>query len=448
MRYLIFILSSLVLTQALSAQPKIALKATELGKYGYVDVNVKDYADAYGGEGGSIISSLSYLTDSSTINLIKYGVITDDTIFIMKGGVISDEQIIKLSKIIKEFYFSDCKVSSCFFESEEINYILYFENCILNKHVWFLDAKLYSPISFVRCKFGNCGFSEVQFKNDATFFESRFDSSVDFSNATFFKKADFWRASFKSATDFSNTNFKNEINLTETSFTEPVDFRLTGFDSTKIFYLEDMKFRPGALLCSWKQFKSKDSFRINLGVFNYKDPKKDFVRLEKIYESLRDNFFEQKKTDDGDEAMYELASQRKEKLSEFKQIAYGFFMGFGYKPWRFLLFALFPCVFIFAGIYYWFYNLVFSIIYDKEIAETSDITFKRPNWVFQMLHLLYFSSWILFSLRINKEWLTRHNTFFVIFIISEYLLGLFFFILFAYLIMSSRYDFIKSIIGF
>lgn len=359
--------------------------------------------------------------------------------------------------------------------------------------------------SFVFAKFnGSADFGNSKFGGEADFNNTKFDTIVIFRNATFngntlFQKvtfegfADFSEATFNNDANFSNSKFENETNfhksvfkrdvyLVESTFKDEIDFRRSNFNSVSTIYLEDIKFPDGKLLLYWEQFKGKDSLRIRLVSplvdsikFEY------YTRIEIIYHKLRDNFLAQGNESAADEVMYELSWQRDEILDEFWWGVYKSIFGWGYQPWKFLLFAVAPIIIIFAFIWYWFfYTLlvylspsIFPKIVDASALKVKlkqfnirdkivikppvtdfNITLKNANRLTRYWHAIFFSTSVLLGMRFKKDWATvfpdkmvQRKTFIYV-VTLEWLLGIGLYITFALLVKGVHFSFIKELLGF
>ncbi len=300
---------------------------------------------------------------------------------------------------------------------------------------------------------------------------------------TFREIANFRGATFQDVTFFQKAVFKGAINFSKTTFKKEIDFRQANFDSVTVIYLEDITFPEGELHFYWEQFKGKDSLRIKL-----RNPPADslkdehYTRIEIIYHKLRDNFIAQGDKSSADDVMYELEWQRDEILSEFDQQLYGIFFGYGYQPWRFLLFVVLPLLIIFAGVWYWFYYAILVFINPNLFSEnvvTAELKHKdkylfrtkntqRVNLQFtdfsyalndinrltRYWHALFFSTSVLLGIRFKKEW-TKHlpknilgRKSFIYFVTFEWVFGIILFVVFALLVKGIRFSFIKDLLGF
>jgi hypothetical protein len=291
------------------------------------------------------------------------------------------------------------------------------------------------------------------------------------------------RATFQDVTFFQKTVFKGVINFTNTTFKKEIDFRQSNFDSATVIYLEDITFPEGELLFYWEQFKGKDSLRIKLTDLPADSVRDEhYTRIEIIYHKLRDNFIAQGDKASADDVMYELAWQRDEILSEFHWQLYGIFFGYGYQPWRFLLFVVLPLIIMFAGVWYWFYYAILIFINpglfpedvtsvqlkhkDKYLLKTkntkhvklqfTDFSFalNNINRLTRYSHALFFSTSVLLGIRFKKEWtkvcpeymLGRKS--FIYFVAFEWVFGICLFVAFALLVKGIRFSFIKDLLGF
>jgi hypothetical protein len=348
----------------------------------------------------------------------------------------------------------------------------------------FKSAAFDSTANFEYATFNDYAeFFKATFNSDADFRFSTFNADANFEDATFDSLADFGRSTFNADAIFQKAVLKGEVDFHKTTFRKEIDFRQSNFDSVTVIYLEDIKFPEGELIFYWEQFKGKDSLRIKL-TSPPADSKKDehYTRIEIIYHKLRDNFIAQGDKSSADDVMYELDWQRDEILDEFDQHLYGIFFGYGYQPWRFLLFVVLPLIIIFAGVWYWFYYAILVFINpalfskksqdgnlkqkDKYLLKTKNIksiklqitdfsyVLNNMNRLTRYWHALFFSTSVLLGIRFKKEWtkelpdniLGRKS--FIYFVTFEWALGIILFVVFALLVKGIRFSFIKDLLGF
>ena len=348
----------------------------------------------------------------------------------------------------------------------------------------FNNATFHNYASFRNATFdGYANFNNATFHKYASFRNATFDGYANFNNATFHNYADFWEATFEDITSFQKTVFRDVVDFRNTTFKKDIDFRQSNFDSVTVIYLEDMTFPEGKLHFYWEQFRGKDSLRIKL-----EDPSADsikdehYTRIEIIYHKLRDNFLAQGNKSSADNVIYELGWQRDEILDEFWWGLYGSLFGYGYQPWRFLLYIVTPIILLFAFILYWFYYTllvfinpsIFPKIVDASALRTKEIhlikiknirlfklhitdfniTLENANRLTRYWHTIFFSASVLLGIRFKKDWTTVFplnmvgRKTFIYFITLEWILGIGLFVTFALLVEGIRFSFIKDLLGF
>jgi uncharacterized protein YjbI with pentapeptide repeats len=395
----------------------------------------------------------------------------------------------------------------------------WFANARFPKDAWFLNTHFLGnawfgfadfrgltqfTADFARiAQFGTAHFSDYTYFAGCTF-----DSSAYFGSARFDKGVDFVNTVFKKQLELDGTIIKSELDLVDTQFLEGVDFRRADLDSLNIIYVNHRTFFPdGKLWARWDQLRgrfqlrlshfdssalylSPDSTKTNLSMEQADSVRNDLYRsLEMFYERLRDNFIAQRDNESADNAMYELGKQRSEMLNEFDWKIYGWLFGWGYQPWRFLVFVVLPFILTFTLIWYWLYfELAIRMIDDKVEQEfstnPSKLSFRTreisllPSWrVFRRAgrlkicthsdsgiglgrlsrywHVLFFSASVLLDIRFKKQWLQKIETkgrlgerSFLAMITIEWALGIGLYIAFAILVKGSRFEFIKGLLGF
>lgn len=325
-------------------------------------------------------------------------------------------------------------------------------------------------------------FGSAKFDGRAYFRGATFHTPVNFAGAKFDIDANFEGAKFEDVIFFKKAVFKGVVNFRNTAFKKEIDFRQANFDSVISIYLEDITFPDGKLLFYWEQFKGKDSLRIKI-----RNPPADsikdehYTRIEIIYHKLRDNFIAQGDKASADDVMYELRWQRDEILEEFWWGLYGTLFGYGYQPWRFLLYIVTPIILLFAIIWYWFYYILLVFInqsifpknVDASALRTKEIHFKIKNIELFKLHItdfkygienvnrltrywhtIFFSASVLLGIRFKKDWSTVFPSkmvgrkTFIYFVTLEWILGIGLFVTFALFVEGIRFSFIKDLLGF
>jgi len=73
---------------------------------------------------------------------------------------------------------------------------------------------------------------------------------------------------------------------------------------------------------------------------------------------------------------------------------------------------------------------------------TQDITLPARVW-----HVVFFSASVLFGIRFKKEWIARRDNAFLWCVTIEWLLGIVLYILFAGLVKSYEFGYVKGLLG-
>jgi len=390
-------------------------------------------------------------------------------------------------------YFSDARFASiAYFGSARFDSSAYFSGTYFANSADFVGAQFNSSAYFSDAHFAGSAIFSAQFASRADFFHAHFDSGASFSSAQFASSANFVGAQFAGGASFHSVSFKEPpvfdaavlkgtIDLSESHFLEGIDLRRASLDSVTTIYINDhFSFPDGKLLVRWDQIKE----RVHLDPWDA-----DYRRVEIFYYRLRDNFLAQRDNSSADAVMYELGSQRATMLGEWHWRFYGWLFGWGYQPWRFLLFVVLPLIILFAVVWYWFYyELVIRIVDDKidqkYAPRTDKLLFsektihlfgpgrtlfpsiglrvydhsKSALGVGRLLrywHVLFFSASVLLGIRFKKEWIQifpptnrvgRRS--FLHLATFEWLLGISLYVVFALLVKGSRFEFIKGLLGF
>lgn len=395
-----------------------------------------------------------------------------------------------------EFNFISCiSNKSMNFNSTVFNSTSSLQNSTFKKHATFYQAKFMemfdfsSTINHGQIDFRHSHFNDIIYFDDAIFNEKFYLSSTSiektayFNGCKFYDLAEFYNVIFKgdvyfSASDFgSGTIFGPIVNFEKSKFFGTIDIRSSNFDKLKNIHLYGIKFQNGKLLLYWDQLKAEDTLKISLSSFSVpKDQSKIeyYRRIETIYFQLRDNFLAQGNKTSADNVMYELGWQKKEILGGAGNFLYGWFLGWGYQPWRYILFIIFPLISFFAFIWYrYFYHLVVQIVWkkipssyshsfsgdahlkEKKVFKTIIKVFNHKEFpkgniatLARIWHVLHFSASVLLGIRFKKEWIETKNKIFLRVITLEWIIGIVCYIIFALCIKSERFSIIKGIFGF
>jgi hypothetical protein len=173
--------------------------------------------------------------------------------------------------------------------------------------------------------------------------------------------------------------------------------------------------------------------------------------------------------------MFELAEKRAEFLQEPWWIVYGWTMGWGYKPVRFLATVFFVVVLPFAWFWYRrYYHLVLPLVdhsaddvLRNRLAEPDRMIEKKRlgllrfrrfdhasipgdeiSYLARLWHVLFFSTSVLLGLRFKKEWIEKRDHAFLRWVTAEWLLGIGLYVLFAVLVKSYEFSYVKGLLGF
>lgn len=203
-------------------------------------------------------------------------------------------------------------------------------------------------------------------------------------NASRFEgKVNFFDGIFNIEPNFENAYISGELSISGTKFNQGIDLRRTDLTKAKIYFSHHTYFPPGKLLVYWSQIKGHlyldDSIcqfkytvddlkkrknlnkagRDSLAVLEKQFDNERYDLTEIFYYRLRDNFLAQNDKASADGVMFELAEKRAEFLTEPLWILYGWTMGWGYKPVRFLVTVF--CVIVLPFAWFWYrryYHLI------------------------------------------------------------------------------------------
>ena len=395
----------------------------------------------------------------------------------------------------------------------------------------FRDARFSNKTDFIAAWFSEeADFQDALFSNKTDFSSALFSKKADFRSVRFSKEAANFRntqflneaffsfAQFSNEADFENAIFNTTLNIAATRFEKGVDLRRTDLSNAKVLFDHRTFFPPGTLQVYWSQLEGhlslndlscpsywtwesakaqitkldsvqhslpknltakRDSLR---SMYNYVKAKLDtftpilnserYALTEIFYHRLRDNFLSQNDRASSDGVMFELASKRSEYLKEPLWGLYGLFMGWGYKPLRFVISVFLLIVIPFAFVWYIrFYHRVLPIFSELSVTQQTQIRNKPllkktilkyihfhffnhqivsgfVNLPARILHVLHFSTAVLLSIRFKKEWINMADRAFLTWVIVEWVLGIALYITFAVLVKSYEFGYVKGLLGF
>jgi hypothetical protein len=363
-------------------------------------------------------------------------------------------------------------------------YNIDFQETININNLYFHNYAIFYCLRFARVfSLVNSTFQDIVdfpiciFEGESNFFDVKFNGGISFIATKFLGPLRFENCIFKKNVDFSGTKFKNYTDLRRSNF----------FNVDTIFVSFDTEIPIGKFYIDWEQIKARKYLLIQTKPSSFQDTSNEFSykMLQSFYYQLRDNYLAQGDKKSADAVMFELEMQKQKLSNNLWHDIYGIFMGWGYKPYRFILLIFIPII-LFSFIWYWFYfQLIIKIVnpnikeelfplrtrkFNLPVSKSTFFVFKniklpinyyqhakfpsKLNRFIKYWHALFFSASVLLSIKFKKEWLqinsesTVGQKSFLYFVIFEWVLGLFLYTLFFILIKSSGFDFIKSILGF
>ena len=288
-----------------------------------------------------------------------------------------------------------------------------FNNVNFDSTADFNHAKFDSLTSFEEANFVMLAdFRNVEFKDQANFKGTKFnreilmdgcvwDSDINFESTVFNAGVDLRRTKFDSVENIyvdHNTSFVNgkfylywnqfkareniRINILNVprvlTFHDSAQFSILTYEINKINKILNMKNNEivnlDSILLQKNELIAKlEKEKINLtSIYKIKSEKikqEHYQRIETFYNRLHDNFNAQGDKSSADAVMYELGWQKKEIMGGLWQTLYGWFFGWGYQPWRFIIFLVLPIILLLAMIWYMFFYTVIVKLFNKELIE-------------------------------------------------------------------------------
>lgn len=431
---------------------------------------------------------------------------------------------------VADFWYAQFSDDAFFTETQFLS-LANFSTAQFSRGVEFSVAQFSDEVVFMETHFsGDADFSAAQFSKKADFRKSQFSKEAGFSVAQFLGEAvfmethfsgdaDFSAAQFSGDADFENAVFDTTFNVAGTKFEKGTDLRRTNLSKSIIFFDHHTFFPSGTLNVNWNQLQGRLFFHnpscpsywkwtaaktkvTNLDSLEQhlpetliaksdgirKDHKQAKAELDTLtsllnleqhdltktfYYRLRDNYLAQDDQASADKVMYELASKRAEYLREPLWVLYGWFMGWGYKPLRFVLTVFLFVVLPFSFLWYKrFYHRVVPLVANlneeqkKLLSNPSSLqqkTFLKifkyktynhreasetANFLARLWHVVRFSSSVLFSIRFNKDWIEMEDRAFLTWVTAEWALGIGLYVTFAILVKSYEFGYVKGLLGF
>ena len=460
-----FTLTVLICFQTTNSQPinnkkNLVKKNFSFGEYWYLDLNHQESKEHLG---------------TSDILINKEGIVNSDSLFFMEGTTVSfdliNNRLIKASDINSVVLLMDT-IDALWYDNENISNSIFFWSCYFNNLTFFKNTNFNNSINFFGSVLNSClfdsnnfngytNFGKVEFRNEvnilrtkfqfadfeyshflsSAYFDScifdtssfnnvSFNKHISFSSIEFHNNANFEGTKFLDNCEFVKVNFYDTLNFYKTSFSNGVDLRRTNIDSIDVIILEDINYPIGKLYFYWEQFRGENKPKIQLNDYT-SDKEDDYKRIERIYLNLRDNFKAFGDNHSADEVMFELAWQKDIIIENCWHNLYGYVLGYGYQPWRFI-FIVIPLIFLFAVIWYFFYfGIIVFIVnpnFESDLVPSNISSVKLPfktRYLFKkkvtyydnskieptisrmtkIWYVLHFSTSVLLGIRFKKEWI-------------------------------------------
>ncbi len=415
-------------------------------------------------------------------------------------------------------YYTDFSQAQ-FFDETRFSYTSFsqrtdFSNANFAKECNFIFSSFIGEADFSCVNFEkNVSFYHASFYKDATFSRINFKADSDFSGAKFQGNVDFTLSNFQGNVSFDNCYFNKNLVLIATKFQQGAELRTTKFNkNSKIVFDHNTYFPNGKLNINWEQLKKRlylnekscnnhYSWQIAQNEYHELDSlynrvahknishKPDTLAIKRqnvkarldsltqafnkvrydlteiFYLRLRDNYLAQNNKASADAVMYELAERKADILNEPLWILYGWIMGWGYKPFQFLLAAFLLVALPFALFWYRrYYHLVLPLV-DHAIDEAFKEQLKAPEnlnkkshfnhaaiageiiFPARVWHVIFFSTSVLLGIRFKKEWIEKKDRAFLWWVTAEWLIGIGLYILFAVLVKSNEFSYVKGLLG-
>ncbi|MEI6639201.1 MAG: pentapeptide repeat-containing protein [Chlorobium sp.] len=356
-----------------------------------------------------------------------------------------------------------------------------FKSVTFNGYTNFALTQFAQNANFSNATFSRmANFSDATFSGYANFENCQFLDKVKFSGTQFIQGVDLRRADFNKTnstlidhhTFFPNgklnvnwNQIKGRLHLSEESCINASPWQMAKREYHELDSLynrvahKNISNTPDTLAIKRQNVKARlDSLT---QVFN----KERYDLTEIFYLRLRDNYLAQNNKASADAVMYELAERKADILNEPLWILYGWIMGWGYKPVQFLLAAFLLVALPFALFWYRrYYHLVLPMV-DHAIDDAFKEQLKAPEnlnkknhfnhaaiageiiFPARVWHVIFFSTSVLLGIRFKKEWIEKKDRAFLWWVTAEWLIGIGLYILFAVLVKSNEFSYVKGLLG-
>lgn len=337
--------------------------------------------------------------------------------------------------------------------------MLYLAGNTINNNIFLYKSSFNSHVTFSGNKSKGIYFHLNNFKEKFVFNFNQVNEWVEFKEVKFYKDILFLNNEIIGGCKFIECVLPDIVDFSGTTFSSELSFINCNTDSMQTIILEDIIYPNGKLNLEWIDIKGVEKPRIGLDIRSQTSDKVTYLRFEKIYKKLRDNYLAQGKKESALEVMYELEWKKEIIFNDIKQIIYGKLFGYGYRP---LLAITFIFIFIFIFIIInrlFFKNDIESIILNRtrnELNATnkySNSTLGRISlFIANIWIVLIFSFGVFFGIRFKTDWLntlkgTQFKDSFLLIITFQYVFGKVCLVLFVLFLKTYELYNIKSLFG-
>jgi uncharacterized protein YjbI with pentapeptide repeats len=286
---------------------------------------------------------------------------------------------------------------------------------------------------------------------------SRFVGRVDFSDAT----ADnlvIEGCTFEQSPSFARTKIRRAFSLAGSTFSGGLDLRHTDLTRAKAIAIDNLAVEPEKFRFRWEQFRSdalgprlvtRPVLKPTGPLRRYRPvietPEQEFSRLASSYDLIIRSLSAHGDDKGADAAKFELEGRRQEYFGVLSHRLYGFFLGYGYEPWR-IIFVIIVLVGAFSGLYARS-SMTIAGILNRDIGE-GKISSRAIKRLPRMAYVVLFSASVLLGIRFQREWILPSRPWLTALVITEWLVGIAVYVLFFALVRTSGFVYVKGLLGF
>jgi hypothetical protein len=275
-----------------------------------------------------------------------------------------------------------------------------------------------------------------------TLVRMKYDSSVTFENADLLDGLSLEKSSFSQLPILENSKINGDLNLNSCNFQNGIDLRFLWWCRLRRISISNTRYPAGSVHASWDSLLATLDTPSQLLASDTADF--ELRHIEAMYTVLRDNYLIQNDKRSADQVMYHIAVMDAHYKPSLWKTLYNMFLGFGYKPWRWILYIIFPLMACGAAVLWRYYGHVNEIV--RFGAMRTDML-PRQRLALRIVKCLYFSGSVMLGIRFRRMWISDDCPAFTYTVIILWLVGTASIIAMAALTKVAEFQVVKGLIG-